>query len=117
MKKYLEGSKGSNKIVELGEKMKKQLVILGIVVLLLTIGLSGCLDSYVEGTGRIQYNDFEGGFYGIVSDDGEDYDPINLPDDFKEDGLLVSFKLVVLENQVSYHMWGEVVRIINIEKL
>lgn len=113
----MESSKGSNKIVELREKMKKQLVILGIVVLLLTIGLSGCLDNYVEGTGRIQYNDFEGGFYGIVSDDGEHYDPKNLPDDFKEDGLLVSFKLAVLENQVSYHMWGEVVRLINIEKL
>ena len=97
--------------------MKKQLVIVGTVVLLLAVGLSGCLDNCVEGTGRIQYNDFEGGFYGIVSDAGEHYDPKNLPDDFKEDGLLVSFRLVVLENQVSYHMWGEVVRIINIEKL
>ena len=98
-------------------KMKKQLVIVGMVVLFLVVGLSGCLDNYVEGTGEIKYIDLEGGFYGIVSDDGEHYDPKNLPDDFKEDGLLVSFKLVVLENQVSYHMWGEVVRIINIEKL
>ena len=55
----------------------------------------------MEGTGRIQYNDFEGGFYGIVSDDGEHYDPKNLPDDFKEDGLRVGFKLKILENQSS----------------
>ena len=97
--------------------MKKQLVIVGIVVLLLTIGLSGCLDNYVEGTGRIQYNDFEGGFYGIVSDDGEHYDPINLPSEFEEDGLRVGFKLKILENQSSIHMWGTVVEILEIKKL
>jgi len=98
--------------------MKKQLIIVGIIALVPAVGLSGCVDEViVVGTGEIQHIDLEGGFYGIVSDDDEHYDPINLPDDFKEDGLLVSFKLAVLENQVSYHMWGEVVRIINIEKL
>ena len=97
--------------------MKKQLVIVGTVVFLLMVGLSGCLDNYVEGTGRIQYNDFEGGFYGIVSDDGEHYDPINLPSEFEEDGLRVGFKLKILENQSSIHMWGTVVEILEIKKL
>ena len=97
--------------------MNKHLIVIGTAILLLVVGLSGCLDNYVEGTGRIQYNDFEGGFYGIVSDDGEHYDPINLPSEFEEDGLRVGFKLKTLENQSSIHMWGTVVRIINIEKL
>ncbi len=86
-------------------------------LMLLAVGLSGCLDNYVEGTGRIQYNDFEGGFYGIVSDDGEHYDPINLPSEFEEDGLRVEFKLKILENQSSIHMWGTVVEILEIKKL
>ena len=97
--------------------MNKHLIVIGTVILLLVVGLSGCLDNYVEGTGRIQYNDFEGGFYGIVSDDGEHYDPINLPSEFEEDGLRVGFKLKTLENQSSIHMWGTVVEILEIKKL
>ena len=77
----------------------------------------GCTKKIIEDTGKIQYNDFEGGFYGIISNDGEKYDPINLPEDFKIDGLLVRYKIRILDDQVSVHMWGMVVEIINIEKL
>ena len=71
--------------------MKKYLIAVGIVILFLVVGLSGCVDDYVHGTGTIQYNDFEGGFFGIVGDDGENYDPINLPTDFGEEGLRVKY--------------------------
>ena len=97
--------------------MQKKLFIIGVIFILLVVGLSGCVDNYVHGTGIIQYNDFEGGFYGIVGDDGERYDPINLPSEFEEDGLQVKFTLKVLENMSSFHMWGTVVEIIKIEKL
>jgi inhibitor of cysteine peptidase len=98
--------------------MKKQVVISGIVLLLLAVSLCGCSEEdVVVGTGEIKYNDFEGGFYGIVSDNGEHYDPINLPSEFEEDGLRVEFKLKILENQSSIHMWGTVVEILEIKKL
>jgi inhibitor of cysteine peptidase len=97
--------------------MNKHLIVIGTVVLLLVVGLSGCVDDYVHGTGTIQYNDFEGGFYGIVGDDEENYDPINLPTDFEEDELRVKYTLKILEDQVSIHQWGIVVEIIKIEKL
>ena len=99
--------------------MKKHLIVIGITVLFLVVGLSGCIDreQIVVGTGTIQYNDFEGGFYGIVGDDGENYDPINFPSDIEEDGLRVKYTLKILENQTSIHMWGIIVEIIKIEKV
>ncbi len=95
---------------------------LSLFLILLSIGsllsLPGCLDDkIVEGTGRIQYVDLEGGFYGIVADDGAHYDPVNLPEDFMENGLRVRFTLRILDDQVSIHMWGTVVYILEIEKI
>jgi hypothetical protein len=96
---------------------RKSLVI-GITLILLAIVLSGCIEKdIVEGTGEVKYIDLEGGFYGIVSDDGENYDPLNLPDEFKQDGLRVRFKARVAKNQNSFHMWGKLVYILEIEKL
>jgi len=97
--------------------MSKKLLVTGIILISLVVGFSGCTEKIIEGTGKIQFNDFEGGFYGIVSDDGKHYDPVNLPDEFKEDALRVSFELVILKKQASIHQWGQIVRIINIEKL
>ncbi|MFX1478357.1 MAG: hypothetical protein ACFFCI_09510 [Promethearchaeota archaeon] len=66
---------------------------------------------------QIEFLSFEGGFFGIISDDGKYYDPINLPDDYKTDGLRVVFLVKVLKNQVSYHMWGRIVDLIFIRTL
>lgn len=101
--------------------MKKML--LGVVLILfLSVMLSGCLEKYkIEDTGTIIFCDFEGGFYGIISDDFHNwekkFDPINLPSEFKEDGLRVKFKALVSLNQYSYHMWGTIIVILEIEKL
>jgi hypothetical protein len=65
-------------------------------------------------TGEVRYIDLECGFYGIVSDNGRCYDPINLPSEFKNDGLQINFKVKVLENQISFHMWGTIVEILEI---
>jgi len=68
-------------------------------------------------TGTITYLDFEGGFYGIVADDGEHYDPINLPSEFKEDGLRVMFIGKIREDLGSFHMWGKIIELTSIKKL
>ena len=74
--------------------MKNHLIASWIVFVLLMVGLSGFTDNNDE-TGTIQYNDFEGGFYGIVGDNGEAYDPINLPTEFEEDGLRVKYSIEI----------------------
>lgn len=66
--------------------------------------------------GTVKYLSFEGGFYGIVGDDGRHYDPLNMPQEFRVDGLRVRFTANKTGN-VSVHMWGHVVKLDSIEKL
>lgn len=66
--------------------------------------------------GTIRYMDFEGGFYGIVADGGEHYDPVNLPAGYKKDGLRVRFQVKEKKGVVGIHMWGKIVEIVRIEK-
>ena len=70
----------------------------------------------ISGTGTIKQVGVEGGFFGIAGDDGQSYDPQNLPDDFKVDNLKVRFQLKKSENQASFHMWGIIVDVVKIEK-
>jgi hypothetical protein len=70
----------------------------------------------VSGTGTITHLSFEGGFYGIVSDDGNHYDPSNLDPEFQVNGLRVRFEATTL-NAITYHMWGISIRILHIERL
>ena len=68
----------------------------------------------ISGIGEINYINLEGGFYGIISSDGKCYDPINLPSEFKNDGLQINYKVKVLPDQVCFHMWGILVEILEI---
>ena len=63
------------------------------------------------------FSDLEGGFYGIVDDAGERYDPVNLGDEFKSDGLRIRFEAKILRDYVSVHMWGRLVEILEVERL
>jgi hypothetical protein len=70
----------------------------------------------IHGTGSVKYLSFEGGFYGIVGDDGKRYDPLNLPKKFRADGLRVRFT-ANLTGYMSVHMWGHIVKLVSIERL
>ncbi|NIN67489.1 MAG: hypothetical protein GTO63_22860 [Anaerolineae bacterium] len=70
----------------------------------------------VTAEGTIVFNSFEGGFYGIVGDEEGRYDPVNLGDEYKVEGLRVHFVARILENQGSIHMWGLLVEILEIEE-
>lgn len=65
----------------------------------------------IQGKGMIRHVQVEGGFYGIVGDDGNKYDPINLPAEFQKDNLRVEFKGKLLKDRVSFHMWGTLIEI------
>jgi hypothetical protein len=69
------------------------------------------------GNGTIVFLSFEGGFYGIKGDDGKSYDPINLPAEFRKEGMRVRFEAKELKNQASFHMWGIIVEIVHIQSL
>lgn len=71
----------------------------------------------ITGTGTVTYIDLEGGFYGIVADDGGHYLPLDLDEAFKEDGLKVRFTLEPAEDVATIQMWGAPVRVVSIEKV
>ena len=87
-------------------------VIVGVVLL-------GCFNEgpeYVTGTGSVVFNSFEGGFYGISDDNGNHWDPGNLPEQYKVDGLRVLFKAIVTD-ETTFHMWGRTVDLVSIRRL
>ena len=97
-------------------------IIIALTGFLLTgIVLSGgCIKenkSEIDGTGTVRFNPIEGGFYGIVGDNGENYDPINLGKEFQVDGLRVRFEAKKRDDLTSFHMWGKLIEIIKIDRI
>ena len=103
-----------------------------LVGVVLGLGLGGCfpaqderpgpppeppVETRVEGTGTVVFVELEGGFYGIVADDGARYEPLNLPVEFQQDGLRVRFRARVRKDVASVHMWGRPVELLQIEAL
>jgi hypothetical protein len=64
-------------------------------------------------TGTVTWVPLEGGFFGIVADDGKRYDPLNLPAEFAQDGMRVGFTAKTDPDMASFHMWGTIVSIID----
>ncbi|MFX0008218.1 MAG: hypothetical protein ACFFA7_01285 [Promethearchaeota archaeon] len=75
----------------------------------------GSNNKYIFGTGEIKYYPDDGGFYGIISDDSIHYEPINLPNEFKIDGLRVLFIFKLPNEATTYHLWLKIVEIIDIK--
>ena len=70
----------------------------------------------VTGVGTIMFNQPEGGFFAIRSDDGVTYDPRSWPDGFMVDGLRVFFTVRVIPYAFSIG-GGTVVEIVDIRRL
>jgi hypothetical protein len=72
----------------------------------------------ITGTGTIKYTDLEGGFYVLEASDGKTYNVIDLPVEFKENGLRVAFKVKEpKEARVSFQMRGQLVEFVEMSTL
>ena len=72
----------------------------------------------IHGQGRIVWNDFEGGFYGIIDENGTKYFPLHpLDQNLQVDGITVKFVLRSKADIATIVMWGTPVSVIRIEKL
>ena len=71
----------------------------------------------LEITGTVRFLSEEGGFYGIVGDDGQRYDPLNLASSFAVEGLRVKVRAHIEKGVVTIRLWGRVIRILTIDKL
>ncbi len=81
-------------------------------------GLMGCSPACrLQGTGTVLHLEMEGGFYGIESDSGDHYRPVNLPEPFASAGLRVRFCADPVQGLMGIQMWGVPVKIRKIEAL
>jgi hypothetical protein len=95
-----------------------------LAIIVFAICLSACRgsrsdsgDSSLEATGIVEYVELEGGFFGIVTEDGRRWDPTNLADEFKVDGLRVRVRVRPAADRLGTHMWGIIVDIEEIDRL
>lgn len=65
--------------------------------------------------GTVKYIELEGGFFGIETDGGEKFNPVNLEEKYRRDGLNIVFKYQEAEEQMSIQMWGKLIEITEIK--
>jgi len=96
-------------------------VKLAVLLLVGAFFLSGCCrdcrENEVETSGTVKSIELEGGFFGLVGDDGQNYDPINLPDEYRIDNLRVYFKGLIRPDLASIHQWGIMLELTEITRL
>ena len=71
----------------------------------------------VEADGTIRHIPLEGGFWGIVADDGRRFDPLELDPALQRDGLRVHFQALPETDVMTTRMWGTPVTLRSIEVL
>ncbi len=71
--------------------------------------------THISGSGTVRFQTIEGGFWGIVGDDGTNYDPMALDPAFQKDGLRVRFEAVPETDMMSTRMWGTLITLVRIE--
>jgi hypothetical protein len=103
------------------KSMLRKMVLLLLIGCILSSGCLGGRDSADEavfsGEGTVRIIPLEGGFFGIVSDDGHNYYPINLADEYKVQGLRVRYVAKLRGDVITIHQWGTPIEIIEIEAI
>jgi len=66
----------------------------------------------VEMIAIVHHVGLEGGFWGLTGENGQNYDPLNLPAALQQAGLRVRFWLRMRKDLPTTHMWGTPVQIV-----
>ncbi|PKL59654.1 MAG: hypothetical protein CVV33_06715, partial [Methanomicrobiales archaeon HGW-Methanomicrobiales-4] len=88
-------------------------ICLGALIFLLMMSNCSAVpqNSEISFTGQVVWMDIEGGFYGIITPDGLEYLPLNLPESYNVDGVTVDIVGTVPSDVMTIHMWGEPIEI------
>ena len=68
-------------------------------------------------SGVIRHDNLEGGFWAIRGDDSMTYDPTNLPEEFRREGLRVEAEASRRDGMAGIHMAGPLVELRRIRKV
>lgn len=99
--------------------------ILFIILIIILFGITSLIiytnfikeNLRINKSGVIKFINLESGFYGIIGDDGKNYQPVNLSNEFKVDGMKIKFEGRLRKNLSTIYMWGEPVEILKVEKI
>ena len=96
----------------------KKILAMGLILLLGAV-IPACAQTKcgVKGTGMITYLEMEGGFFGIKTDSGAHYRPLDLSEKYRRHGLRIRFCLNPVQGSMGFHMWGTPVEVISVEPL
>ena len=83
----------------------------GSPIRIISIAADSTKEDTIETTGTVTWVPLEGGFWGIIADDGTQYDPLNLPAKYAKDGFRIRFSAIEEADIASFHMWGTPVTI------
>lgn len=65
--------------------------------------------------GKVVYQNLGTGFWGIVDSKGNEYRPINMPEQLKSEGKQVEVVVKSVEEGASIFMWGTPVKVVSFE--
>lgn len=57
--------------------------------------------------GKVHYLKFEGGFYGIVTNQSEKLLPMNLPKEYRLEGTVLALKGDLIKDMLTTQQWGK----------
>jgi len=93
-----------------------QIVLISLAtVAILSTGCAGNANR-ITLNGKVTYVNSSGGFWGIIGDNGQYYEPVNLETKWQTDGARITFQATVLTEQTG-HRWGTPVKISEIKEL
>ena len=62
-------------------------------------------------TATVTFIDLEGGFYGLMTEDGKKLLPSNLPREFHTDGTVIQFHAMPVKDMQTIQQWGVLVEL------
>jgi len=91
--------------------------MMGSPIRIISIQADTTKEGTIESAGTVTWVPLEGGFFGIIADDGTQYDPSDLPEKYMQDGLRIRFSALERSDAASFHMWGTSVTITDVSLL
>ncbi|WP_286264281.1 hypothetical protein [Thalassotalea atypica] len=65
--------------------------------------------------GEVRFFNLEGGFYGLIADNGDKLLPMNLNKKYKQHGAIIQFQGHYIKDMMTIQQWGQVYKITKVQ--
>jgi hypothetical protein len=111
-------------------KANKYIGLAALLVVIISFAAGGCdstgpvrpAKSTVAGArvsvgGTVVFRESGSGFYGILADNGRQYEPANLDTRFRSDGMRISFTGMLDTTTLGEHHWGNPIELASVSEV